>query len=128
GALPSDFRARIARWKCASGTFRMNVALSGLPRFTCLPDPGPHHGAGIIMAPSLNYMDRPYLDAKAGGISQAPIVEMLIPSTLDDSLAPKGAHVASLFCQRFSPSADWAARKDEAIARIFDMVESHAPG
>jgi phytoene dehydrogenase-like protein len=128
GALPPDFRARIARWKCASGTFRMNVALSGLPRFTCLPEPGPHHGAGIIMAPSLDYMDRAYLDAKAGGVSQAPIVEMLIPSTLDDSLAPKGAHVASLFCQHFDPAIDWGTRKDEAIGRIFEVVERHAPG
>ena len=128
GALPPEFIRRIARWKCGSATFRMNVALSKLPRFTCLPEPGPHHGSGIIMAPTLDYMDRAYLDAKAEGISRAPIVEMLIPSTLDDSLAPRGAHVASLFCQHFSPDADWATRKDEAIGRIFDVVERHAPG
>ena len=127
-ALQPEFRSRMERWKCASGTFRMNVALSGLPRFTCLPEPGEHHGSGIIMAPTLAYMDRAYLDAKAEGISRAPIVEMLIPSTLDDSLAPKGAHVASLFCQHFDPAADWATRKDEAIGRIFEVVERHAPG
>jgi phytoene dehydrogenase-like protein len=127
-ALPREFVARMRRWKCGSATFRMNVALSGLPRFTCLPEPGPHHSTGIVMAPSLGYMDRAYLDAKADGIARAPIVEMLIPSTLDDSLAPKGAHVASLFCQHFAPEADWALRKDEAIERIFDVVESHAPG
>ncbi len=126
--LPREFLARMERWKSASGTFRMNVALSELPRFTCLPEPGPHHGAGIIMAPSLDYMDRAYLDAKAEGISRFPIVEMLIPSTLDDSLAPKGAHVASLFCQHFDPAADWATRKDEAVGRIFEVVERHAPG
>lgn len=127
-ALPEEFVARMQRWKCGSATFRMNVALSALPRFACLPEPGPHHSTGIIMAPSLDYMDRAYLDAKAEGISKAPIVEMLIPSTLDDSLAPAGAHVASLFCQHFAPEADWATRKDEAIGRIFDVVESHAPG
>ena len=127
-ALPPEFVARMRRWKCGSATFRMNVALSELPRFTCLPEPGPHHATGIIMAPSLAYMDWAYLDAKADGIAQAPIVEMLIPSTLDDSLAPKGAHVASLFCQHFAPEVDWAARKDEAIRRIFDVVERHAPG
>src|SRR5262249_29088954 len=87
-----------------------------------------HHGAGIIMAPSLEYMDRAYLDARSGGIAQQPIVEMVIPSTLDDSLAPEGAHVASLFCQHFAPEADWHTRKPEAIGRIFDVVESHAPG
>ena len=127
-ALPAEFVARMRRWKCGSATFRMNVALSALPRFTCLPEPGAHHATGIIMAPSLAYMDRAYLDAKAGGISREPIVEMLIPSTLDDTLAPKGQHVASLFCQHFAPETDWVTRKDEAIERIFEVVERHAPG
>ena len=53
---------------------------------------------------------------------------MVIPSTLDDSLAPKGKHVASLFCQHFDPAVDWTTRKGEAIERIFSVVESHAPG
>jgi phytoene dehydrogenase-like protein len=126
--LERDFRERIERYKCGSGTFRMNVALSALPRFSVLPEPGPHHGSGIIMAPSLEYMDRAYLDARAEGIAKRPIVEMVIPSTLDDSLAPKGAHVASLFCQHFDPEADWNSRKGEAVERILDVVESHAPG
>jgi phytoene dehydrogenase-like protein len=116
------------RYRCASGTFRMNVALSQPPRFRVLPEEGAHHGSGIIMAPSLAYMDRAYSDAKAYGLSQAPIVEMVISSMLDDTLAPKGQHVASLFCQHFDPATDWAARKDEAVRRIFDVVESHAPG
>ena len=126
--LPVEFTARIERYRCGSATFRMNVALSALPRFSCLPQPGPHHASGIILAPSLGYMDSAYLDARADGIAAKPIVEMVIPSTLDDSLAPKGAHVASLFCQHFAPDADWSLRKDEAIGRIFDVVESHAPG
>jgi phytoene dehydrogenase-like protein len=106
----------------------MNVALSSLPRFACLPEPGPQHASGIIMAPSLAYMERAYLDARADGMARAPIVEMVIPSTLDETLAPKGAHVASLFCQHFAPEIDWEARKDEAVARILEVVESHAPG
>jgi phytoene dehydrogenase-like protein len=126
--LTRDFRERIERYQCGSATFRMNVALSALPRFACLPEPGLHHGAGIILAPSLGYMERAYLDARAEGIARAPIVEMVIPSTLDDSLAPRGAHVASLFCQHFAPDADWASRKQEAVGRIFDVVESQAPG
>jgi phytoene dehydrogenase-like protein len=126
--LPAEFIARMERYKCGSATFRMNLALSELPRFSCLPEAGPHLSSGIILAPSLGYMDRAYLDARAEGISRAPVVEMLIPSTVDDSLAPKGAHVASLFCQHFAPDADWATRKGEAIERIFDVVESHAPG
>jgi phytoene dehydrogenase-like protein len=128
GELGADFRERMERYKCGSATFRMNVALSELPTFSVLPEAGAHHGSGIIMAPSLDYMDRAYLDARAEGIARQPIVEMLIPSTLDDSLAPKGAHVASLFCQHFAPDADWSSRKGEAVERIFDVVESHAPG
>jgi phytoene dehydrogenase-like protein len=127
-ALPAAFRERIGRYKCGSASFRMNVALAALPRFACLPEPGPHHASGIILAPSLEYMDRAYLDARAEGVARAPIVEMVIPSTLDDSLAPRGLHVASLFCQHFAPQTDWAARKDEAVQRIFDVVERHAPG
>jgi len=126
--LDDDFISRIEKYRCGSATFRMNVALSRLPGFSCLPQAGPHHASGIIMAPSLDYMDQAYLDARASGIARAPIVEMVIPSTLDDTLAPRGAHVASLFCQHFAPEADWATRKSEAVERIFDVVESHAPG
>ena len=126
--LPAEFLDRMQRYKCGSATFRMNVALSELPKFACLPEPGPHLSTGIILAPSLGYMERAYLDARGEGMARAPIVEMLIPSTVDDSLAPKGRHVASLFCQHFAPEADWNLRKDEAIGRILDTVESRAPG
>ncbi|MEA2877760.1 MAG: hypothetical protein QOF14_2956, partial [Hyphomicrobiales bacterium] len=100
-ALPAAFAERIAKWRCGSGTFRMNVALSELPDFTCLPGRAlaEHHTAGIIIAPSLAYMEQAYFDARTFGWSRKPIVEVVISSTLDDTLAPKGQHVASLFCQ-----------------------------
>jgi phytoene dehydrogenase-like protein len=104
GDLDPDFRSRIERWRCGSATFRMNVALSELPRFRCRPEPGPHLSAGILIAPSLGYLERAYHDARRDGMSREPVVEVLIPSTLDDSLAPPGAHVASLFCQHFAPT------------------------
>jgi phytoene dehydrogenase-like protein len=132
-ALPQDFRERIAHWRCGSGTFRMNVALSELPDFTALPGRSlaEHHTSGIIMAPSLAYMDQAYLDAKAGGWSKRPIVEMLIPSTLDDSLAPPGQHVASLFCQHVAPvlpnGASWDDHRDQVADVMIDLVNSHAP-
>ena len=86
------FCAACARWRCGSGTFRMNVALSELPSFTALPGTalGDHHTAGIIIAPSLAYMDRAYGDARALGWSREPIIEMLIPSTLDDTPGAAG--------------------------------------
>jgi phytoene dehydrogenase-like protein len=131
--LPQDFRERIGHWRCGSGTFRMNVALSELPDFTVLPGRSlaEHHTSGIIMAPSLAYMEQAYLDAKAGGWSKRPIVEMLIPSTLDDSLAPPGQHVASLFCQHVAPvlpdGASWDEHREQVADVMIDLVNSHAP-
>jgi phytoene dehydrogenase-like protein len=132
-ALPQDFRERISHWRCGSGTFRMNVALSELPDFKVLPGRAlaEHHTSGIIMAPSLAYMDQAYLDAKAGGWSKQPIVEVLIPSTLDDSLAPPGQHVASLFCQHVAPvlpnGASWDDHREQVADVMIDLVNSHAP-
>jgi phytoene dehydrogenase-like protein len=131
--LPGELRGRIERLRVGSATFRMNVALSELPKFTAAPrdDGGAHLGSGIIIAPSLEYMDHAYATARLDGISRRPIVEMLIPSTLDQTLAPKGAHVASLFCQHFSYNLpggrDWRQEKQSAIDRIFATVDSYAP-
>jgi phytoene dehydrogenase-like protein len=118
--LPRNSRAH-RTLRVGSATFRMNVALSELPKFTAAPrdDCGAHLGAGIILAPTLEYMDHAFADARLTGMSRNPIVEMLIPSTLDTSLAPKGAHVASLFCQHFSyklpGGRDWRQEKQSAI-------------
>jgi phytoene dehydrogenase-like protein len=131
-ALPAAFRERMARWRCGSGTFRMNVALSRLPRFTALPEAGDHLTSGIILAPSLGYMDRAYQDARNFGVSREPIIEMLIPSTLDDSLAPPGAHVASLFCQHVAPQLpdgqSWDERRDAVADLMIATIERYAPG
>lgn len=125
--VPKDFRARIGTYASGSGTFRMNVALSELPTFTALPGAGDHHTAGIIMAPSLAYMDRAHAEARLNGWSSKPIVEMLIPSTLDDSLAPAGQHVASLFCQHVDPTLADAHRETVADLMI-ETVDRYAPG
>jgi phytoene dehydrogenase-like protein len=116
----------------------MNVALSELPDFTVLPGKtlAEHHTAGIIIAPGLDYMDQAWDDARLHGWSKAPIVEIKIPSTVDDSLAPPGAHVASLFCQQFAfdlpPGPDgrprgWDDVRDEVADHIIDTVTAHAP-
>lgn len=131
--LPPDFRNRIDAWKCGSGTFRMNVALSELPSFTALPgtNAAEHHTSGIIVAPSLHYMEQAYFDARTSGWSRRPIVEILIPSTLDDSLAPPGMHVASLFCQHVAPElpngASWDDHRDAVADLMIDTVNALAP-
>ncbi len=132
GAVDADVSSRMHAWQCESATFRMNVALSELPRFTVLPKKGDHLTAGIIMAPSLDYMDRAYVDARVNGWSKQPIVEMVISSTMDPGLAPKGKHVASLFCQHFrydlGSGRSWDKERDKAADAIVATVDSHAPG
>jgi phytoene dehydrogenase-like protein len=130
GAVAPEIERRMAGWGAESATFRMNVALSELPRFTSLPQAGDHLTGGIIIAPSLDYMDRAYVTARADGWAREPIVEMLIPSTLDNTLAPPGAHVASLFCQHFPYEVEggWEARVDEAADHIIAHVDRYAPG
>ena len=133
GLLPEDFRRRIAHWRSKSATFRMNLALSELPRFTALGDANdPERMKGSInIAPSLGYLQRAFDDARAQGWSKAPVVSMNIPSVLDDSLAPKGAHVASLFCQHFDftlpGGKSWDDAKEQAADLIIDTVAEHVP-
>jgi phytoene dehydrogenase-like protein len=133
GTLPTEFREHMSHWRCGSGTFRMNVALKELPDFTCLPgkSAADHHTAGIIIAPTLKYMERAYFDAREQGWSRQPIVELVIPSTLDDSLAPPGQHVASLFCQHVAPTlpngASWDEHRETVADLMIDTVNAHAP-
>jgi phytoene dehydrogenase-like protein len=127
GDLPAEFSEAMQRYKCGSGTFRMNVALRELPDFSAVPgtQAQPHHASGIVFAPSLAYMNAAWLSAEAQGYAAQPIVEMLIPSVVDETLAPPGAHVASLFCQQFKPDADWSSLKEPAVQAIFDVVQSY---
>ena len=131
-ALPAAFRDRIGNWRNGSGTFRMNVALNALPSFTALPGVGDHLTAGIIIGPSLPYMDRAWQDARAFGWSRRPVVEVLIPSTLDDTLCPPGQHVASLFCQHVAPQLpigrSWDDHREEVADLMIATVDQYAPG
>ena len=134
-AVAPEMRDRFLAMKSGSGTFRMNVALAGLPSFTCCPGKAAqdHHGSGIIIGPTLDYLEQAYVDARASGWSSAPVVEMLIPSTLDPTLAPAGKHVASLFVQHVAPhlpsGRSWMdEREKEAFADlVIETVNRHAP-
>ena len=134
GALAPAFRRRVEGYRMGSASFRMNLALSRLPRFAGRPVAADAdlYTAGIYLAPSLDYMDRAYVTARATGMSAQPIVEMMIPSTMDDTLAPPGAHVTSLFCQHFDPdlpdSRSWDEAREAAADRVIDTLEAVAPG
>lgn len=133
--LDDDTAQRIARYRCASGTFRMNVALAELPDFTAAPGTAlqPHHQSGILVGHSLRYFEQAWFDARSRehnpGWARAPVVELVISSTLDDSLAPPGQHVASLFCQHVNPEVDggWDAHRDTVAQLMIDTVDRVAP-
>ncbi|MBS0242932.1 MAG: NAD(P)/FAD-dependent oxidoreductase, partial [Proteobacteria bacterium] len=130
-----ELRRRMLAFRTGSGTFRMNVALAELPSFRTRPGTEfqPHHGSGIVIGPTLDYLERAYLDARTDGWSRKPVIEMLIPSTLDPSLAPPGRHVASLFVQHVAPHLpaprSWAdpAEKERFAGLVIDTVTEHAP-
>jgi phytoene dehydrogenase-like protein len=132
-AVDPNLQRRFTRLKSGSGTFRMNVALSELPDFRCRPgtQQQDHHGSGIVIGPTLDYLDRAYLDARRHGWSREPVIEMLIPSTLDDTLAPAGRHVASLFVQHVAPQLpdgrSWDDAKEEFADLVIDTIGRHAP-
>ena len=131
--VPEQVTRSINAFRCRSGTFRMNVALSELPDFTCRPGKQQqlHHGGSITIAPSIDYLEQAYDDAKGGGWARKPVVEMWISSTIDPTLAPEGKHVASLFCQHFAPELsggrDWDDVREEVADLIIDTVTDYAP-
>jgi phytoene dehydrogenase-like protein len=132
GLLNEDDRRRITGYRSHSATFRMNVALSELPQFTSMAGQGDAHFQGAIeVSPSLAYIDRAYLDAKRLGWAQQPVISMQVPTTQDSSLAPPGAHVASLFCQHFQrhlpDNQSWDDVKDEVANLIINTIDAYAP-
>ena len=128
---PPDQR-RIENYRSHSATFRMNVALSELPRFTSMAGRGDEHFMGAIeVSPSLGYIQDAYYDARQLGWSRKPVISMQVPSTQDDSLAPPGGHVASLFCQHFQrhlpDGRNWDDVREEAADVIVDTIDQYAP-
>ncbi|MEM1114655.1 MAG: NAD(P)/FAD-dependent oxidoreductase [Pseudomonadota bacterium] len=130
--LEPEEQRRIAGYRSHSATFRMNVALSELPQFSSMAGRGEEHFKGAIeVSPSLDYIQQAYLDARLGGWSKRPVISMQVPSTQDDSLAPPGGHVASLFCQHFQrhlpDGRDWDEVRDEVADLVIDTIDAYAP-
>ncbi|HKK03642.1 MAG TPA: NAD(P)/FAD-dependent oxidoreductase, partial [Gammaproteobacteria bacterium] len=133
--LDPDVLERFGRYRCGSGTFRINLALAELPDFRAAPgiELQPHHASGILIGDSLPYFERAYFDARSRehnpGWARQPVVEMVISSALDDSLAPPGQHVASLFCQHVNPAPDggWDSHRETFADLAIATVNRHAP-
>ncbi|GHD35814.1 phytoene desaturase family protein [Halioglobus pacificus] len=130
--MDDDSQRRIENYRSHSATFRMNVALSELPQFTSMAGRGDDHFMGAIeVCPSLGYIQDAYHDARTTGWSKRPVISMQVPSTQDDSLAPPGGHVASLFCQHFQrhlpDGRSWDEVKDEVADMVIGTIDQYAP-
>jgi len=130
--LPEEFRRAVSRISYASASAKVNVALAEPPRFTCLPGNGigPHHRGTIHISPSLEYLERAYDDAKYGRPSERPILELTLPTSVDDTIAPPGKHIMSMFVQ-YAPydlaEGNWDDIKEEFGDLCIDTLAEYAP-
>jgi phytoene dehydrogenase-like protein len=133
GALPADFVKNIKRYKLRGSSGKVNLALDGLPEFKGLPKTGPHLMGDITIAPSVEYLERAYDDAKYGAFSRRPFMDIVIPSLSDPTVAPPGKHVMSIFVQ-YAPynlkegPADWENQRDAFGDTVIKTLEEFAPG
>jgi phytoene dehydrogenase-like protein len=132
--LPADFADSVRHLDYASGSCKINLALSEVPDFSCLPGktPGPQHRGTIHLCPTRDYIERAFDCAKYGHISEQPIIEATIPSSLDDTVAPKGKHIMSMFTQYFpyklAPDAGTLEENKKRYAeRCIDIMTEYAP-
>ena len=133
GDLPSEFVDAVRHIDYSSASCKINIALGELPDFKALPGStvGPQHRGTIHISPTMDYIERAYDDAKYGRPSQAPIIEATIPSALDDTVAPPGKHVMSMFTQYFpyklAPGLSLAEEREKYADRCFDLMNEYAP-
>jgi phytoene dehydrogenase-like protein len=130
--LPAAFVADVERISYASGSLKINVALAELPSFRALPGttPGPQHRGTIHICPDQDYIERAFDDAKYGRPSADPVLECTIPSAVDETVAPPGRHLMSMFVQ-YAPyelgDGSWDDRREAFADRCFDLVDQYAP-
>jgi phytoene dehydrogenase-like protein len=128
--LDPEFVKRVSQIRMRGSSGKVNLALDALPNFTCLPGEGPHLRGAISISPSIDYLERAYDDAKYGNFSSRPYLDVVIPSTIDPSLAPPGKHVMSIFVQ-YAPyhlkEGTWSDRREEFGDTVIDTLSEFAP-
>jgi phytoene dehydrogenase-like protein len=128
--LPSDLVETIGRFKYRGSSGKVNLALSELPDFTCMPGKGPHLRGAVSISPSVDYLERAYDDAKYGEFSREPYMDIIIPSMIDPGMAPPGKHVMSCFVQYcpYRLNGGWTDAKREAFGdTVVDTLSRYAP-
>ncbi len=128
--LPQDFVESIRRYRIQGSSGKVNLALDEIPDFTCMPGNGPHLQGVISISPSVDYVEKAYDDAKYGNYSRKPYIDMVIPSTVDPTLAPPGKHIMSMFVQ-YAPyhlrSGNWEDKREEFGENVIDTIEEYIP-
>jgi phytoene dehydrogenase-like protein len=128
--LNPEFVSQVNNFKIRGSSAKVNLALDGLPNFTSLPGSGPHLAGAISISPTIDYIERAYDDAKYGDFSRRPYLDIIIPSTLDPSMAPPGKHVMSIFVQ-YAPyqlkTGTWPERREELGDTVIDTLSEYAP-
>ncbi|MBI2947100.1 MAG: NAD(P)/FAD-dependent oxidoreductase [Verrucomicrobia bacterium] len=132
--LPTDFIESVKHLDYSSASCKINLALAEVPNFTCLPGSGvgPQHHGTIHISPNRTYIEKAFDCAKYGYLSESPVIEATIPSSLDDTVAPKGKHVMSLFTQYFpyklaSDAGSLEENKRRYAERCIDLMSEYAP-
>src|SRR6266508_3548417 len=132
GALDPEFEADVRRYKFRGSSGKVNLALDGLPGFTCLPnaETTEHLRGAISFSPGVDYMERAYDDAKYGRFSAKPYIDMVIPTLVDPSMAPPGKHVVSCFVQ-YAPyhlaEGSWDEQREAFGDAVVDTIAERAP-
>ena len=128
--LPDELVESVRRYRFRGSSGKVNLALDGLPEFTCLPGPGPHLRGAFSISPGIEYLERAYDDAKYGEFSRHPYMDIVIPSMIDPGMAPPGKHVMSIFVQ-YAPydlNGGWNDEKREAFGdTVVDTLARYAP-
>jgi phytoene dehydrogenase-like protein len=128
--LPDELVEGVERYKFRGSSGKVNLALSGLPNFTCMPGVGPHLRGAMSISPSVEYLERAYDDAKYGEFSRHPYMDIVIPSMIDPGMAPPGKHVMSIFVQ-YAPyhlNGGWTDAKREAFGdAVVKTLARYAP-
>jgi phytoene dehydrogenase-like protein len=132
GLLDTSFLEEVGRYRYRGSSGKVNLALNGLPEFTCLPGEGDHLRGAISFSPSIDYMEQAYDDAKSGRFSRRPYIDMVIPTLVDPSMAPPGKHVMSCFVQyapyRLADGDEWDDARREALGEtVVDTIAERAP-
>lgn len=132
-ALPTDFAAAIESFRTTSSVFKVNLAVSELPQYTAF-DPktaGFDYPVQVRIGSSIDYLERAFDDSKYGGIARNPLITVMAPSVLDNTVAPPGMHLLSIFGGHAAydlKDMDWDAGREVLYDRVMDTLEAYAPG